>query len=776
MPRPLRLQPHPHHCPGSEPPWRWLSTGRCASISTTLFALHLALMPIAAGAEQLVQGTGPGQTTDSEFRQRIDRAWKYAKISSLIRDSIANPQWFPGGDRFLYWAATGPNAETWVIVDARTGRQEPVLAAADLKAQLSALSEGPAAIPGNIVFHFQPKQNRILFPNGDRVFALDLVSRRIAAVPSEDVTAKVARMQAVPSPDGKYFLLPQAGNFAIVDGSGRTIVDRKGEKHYGWQIPPTAWSPDSRYLLATRVDQRQVHKTPIVDYRALETVDMVPYAKTGTPLPRTEFHFIDTATGTVKPIPGPEGEGHSWIYGWRPDGREALLLHLSRDGKRLDLNGYDPATATSRLILREERPQSFVGALDFAAGGWQRQLKPLEDNRRFLWMSERDGWRHAYLYDWSGKLKGQVTRGKYVVEQVLGTMPGGKEVLMVASADGPKPYDRSLYRVPLGGGAMNRISTPPGDHQISLSPSGQHYTVAYSTFTEPRRAAVGATSGGSAVQYSAADVSRLASIGYAPPEPFTANSADDKVTLHGVILKPWDFDPLKRYPVINFIYSGPFTSIVPRGFAASTMGINMSAPAHAMAQMGFVVVMVDGRGTPGRSKAFQDVNYGRIGQTEIPDQIAAIRQAAQLRPYMDLDRVGIFGHSWGGYFATRGMLTAPEFYKAGYAGAQGMLEEASLINEPNMGLPSNNPQGYEAGSNVRLAGNLKGAYKMMHGTSDVNASLSTTMRMAESLMKANKPYELLIMPGVPHGAPPPLDRYYFEDQMRFFTRHLGGPG
>ena len=142
---------------------------------------------------------------------------------------------------------------------------------------------------------------------------------------------------------------------------------------------------------------------------------------------------------------------------------------------------------------------------------------------------------------------------------------------------------------------------------------------------------------------------------------------------------------------------------------------------------------------------------------------------------MDLDRVGIFGHSWGGYFATRGMLTAPDFYKAGYAGAQGMLEEASLINEPNMGLPANNPQGYEAGSNVRLAGNLKGAYKMMHGTSDVNASLSTTMRMADALMKANKTYELLIMPGIPHGPPPPLDRYYFKDRMRFFTRHLGRP-
>jgi dipeptidyl aminopeptidase/acylaminoacyl peptidase len=524
-----------------------------------------------------------------------------------------------------------------------------------------------------------------------------------------------------------------------------------------------------------RNDQRSVHKIPVVDYRPIETVDMVPYPKTGTPLPRPEFHLVDTNTGEVKALPGIESEGYAWIAGWRPDGREGLVLHLSRDGKRLDLIGYDPVTAISRLILREERPESFVGALDFSAGGWQRQIKPLDDNRRFLWMSERDGWRHAYLYDWSGKLERQVTRGKYVVEQVLGTSPGGKEALVVASADGPKPYDRSLYRVPLTGGAMKRVSSEPGDHQISLSPSGRYYTVAFSTHTEPRRSAVGSTAGGKASQYSQADISRLATLGYLPPEPFTAKAADGETPLHGVIFKPWDFDPSKRYPVINYIYSGPFITIVPRGFAASATGSPMPALAHGMAQMGFVVVMVDPRGTPGRSKAFQDVNYGRIGQTEIPDQVAAIRQAAASRPYMDLDRVGIMGHSWGGYFATRGMLTAPDFYKAGYSGAQGMLEENAVINEPNMDLPSKNPRGYEAGSNDRIAGNLKGAYKMMHGTSDTNASVSTTMRMADALIRANKPYELLIMPGIPHTPLPPHDRYYFEDQLRFFTRHLGGP-
>jgi dipeptidyl aminopeptidase/acylaminoacyl peptidase len=194
-----------------------------------------------------------------------------------------------------------------------------------------------------------------------------------------------------------------------------------------------------------------------------------------------------------------------------------------------------------------------------------------------------------------------------------------------------------------------------------------------------------------------------------------------------------------------------------------------------MAQMGFLIVVVDARGTPGRGKAFQDANYGRVGEIEIPDQVAAIRQAAAARPYMDVDRVGIFGHSWGGYFSTRGILTAPDFYKAGYSSAQGALEEGAQTNEPHMGLMSQNPKGYEAAANDRLAANLKSPFKLAHGTSDSNATMSTTMRMAEALMKANKQFEMLIMPGVGHGAQPPVDRYFFEDQMRFFTRHLGRP-
>lgn len=730
------------------------------------------VVPIGSAAAQgLTQGDA-GQAVDAGFAARFARASQYVKLPDLLRDSLAPPQWFADGNRFIYWAATGPNAGTWVIVDARTGQQDPVIAAADLKAQFAALAGNSAVINGNAPYEFDQSGNRILFQNAERTFAVDIGSHRLSALSPDDIAAR----PSIASPDGKTFLLMTPGGFSVIDRSGRTLVERKGEEGYGWQVPPEAWSPDGRYLLAMHVDERGVHKIPIVDYSPVEKVKMVPYSKTGTPLPRTEFHLIDVATGEVKPLPPVESDGYSFIAGWRPNGSEALVLYLTRDGKRLDLIGYNAATSASRLILREENQKTFVGALDFTTATYPWQVKPLDDEH-FTWMSERDGWRNVYLYNWSGKLERQLTNGKYVVERVLGTAPGKKDLLVVASADGPTPYNQSLYRVPLSGGKMTRITTQPADHQISLSPNGAYYTDAYSTFTEPRRTMVGRTGDGREIQYSQADASQLFKLGYLPPEPFTALATDGSTKIYGVIFKPADFDPNKRYPVIESIYAGPFITIVPHGFVGGKQELGNGAQflGQAMAQMGFVVVLVDSRGTPGRSKAFQDANYGRIGQIEIPDHVTAIQQAAASRPYMDLDRVGIFGHSWGGYYATRAMLTAPDFYKAGYSGAQGMLEEEAVINEPNMGLLSKNPQGYEAGSNVRLAGNLKGAFKMMHGTSDVNASVSTTMRMTEALIKADKHFELLIMPGMPHWPTPPLGRYYIEDALRFFTRNLGRP-
>ncbi|RYZ36651.1 MAG: S9 family peptidase [Myxococcaceae bacterium] len=717
----------------------------------------------------------PWRATASEdaLQTRLDFSDAALQWPMRIRDTLAPPRWLPEGERFMYWSVLEPHRDTWVLVDARRKTQQPLLSPESLRDQLARVFGKPVALSGFMPFTFTSDARGIVFAVQDRAFTLGLSDRRVVALEPTDPLALSLRPDNVMSPDGKALAVPRDAGFAVLDARGTARVGRAGTEDNAWRVPPSAWSPQGRFLAVWREDTRGVHRIPLVDYgTALEKVTFAPYSKTGTPLMRSELHFVTMETGQVTPVPREAAEGYDWFAGWRPDGSEALVLQLSRDGKRLDLVAVEPTTGKHRRVLREERPETFVGALDFAVDGWSRQVKPLPDNQHFLWMSERDGWRHVYLYDFSGKLVRQVTRGPFPVQAVVEVAPRGDALYVMASAERAAPYDRLLYRVAMKGGALERLSPEPGLHRVVLSPSTRYFVDGHSTREQPRAWDVASTDGRQSFRYAKADVSALAALHYTPPEAFTVKAADGTTPLYGVLYKPWDFDPKKRYPVIDVIYAGPFITVVPWSYVG---GSAESRIAHSLAQMGFIVMMLDARGTPGRSKAFQDVNYGRVGQTEIPDHVAALKQAGASRPYMDLERVGLHGHSWGGYFALRGMLTAPEFFKAGYAGAPGALTEEAIINEPNMGLLTENPAGYAAGSNEALAGKLQGALKMMHGTSDVNASLSTTMRMAEALVRANKHFDLLIMPGEGHSPAGPSGRYYLDDVRRFFLRELGAP-
>ena len=243
--------------------------------------------------------------------------------------------------------------------------------------------------------------------------------------------------------------------------------------------------------------------------------------------------------------------------------------------------------------------------------------------------------------------------------------------------------------------------------------------------------------------------------------------ADDGETdLFGAIYQPADFDSNCLYPVIDYIYAGPFERSVPMTFLPELQALQ----AEALAQLGFVVVIIDGRGLPGRSKAFQDFTYGRIGQCEIADHEHVIREVARERAFMNLDRVGVIGHSWGGYFALRAMLMSPDFFKVGVASAPGELTEHAMIMEPYMDLPARNPDGYAAGLNAPHAGKLKGKLLLAHGTSDANAPLSTTMRMVAALVAADVPHDLLLLPGEGHSLQ--RNRYWQRRVCEYFLENL----
>lgn len=713
-----------------------------------------------------------GATPDARVQAKLDLADRVLRRVQLLRDSLVAPRWLREGDRLVFWSREGKDGGTWVLAHARTGELKPLLSGAQLRQQLSALLGKPITAPRFFDVALAPDEQGIVFQLEGKTFGLGLSGGRVTLLSPEDRAALTLSPEHFLAPKGGALAVQRQGGFAVLDAKGATVVERTGKANLDWRIPERPWSPDGRFLAVWRDDLRAVHQVPVVDYStALEKVTTVPYAKSGTPLPRAELHLVDVATGRVTRIPPVEGETYDWFAGWNPEGTEALCLHLSRDAKRLDLTAVEPESGQRRHVLREERPETFVTGLDFAVGGWAKQVTALPGGRGYLWMSERDGWRHVYAYDRLGKRARQLTRGAFPVHEVVGVAPTGDALYVLASADSGAPYEHLFYRGSLKGGPLKRLSSGSGMHRITLSPSGRYYVDAWSSRTQPRLRELVSVEGGKRVRLTESDASEFEALGDTRPEALLVKAADGVTPLHGVLYKPRDFDPTKRYPVLAYIYAGPFTTIVPWHY----VGTSDSMTANGLAQLGFVVVLLDPRGGPGRSKAFQDANYGRVGQTEIPDYVTGLKQAASTRPWMDLERVGIHGGSWGGYFTLRGMLTAPDFFKAGYAGAPGALEEEAIINEPYLNLPSVNPQGYAAGDNLAIADRLKGHLKLMHGTSDVNATLSVTMRMADALIRAGKRFDLLIMPGQPHSPRGAASRYYRDDVGLFFLRTLGAP-
>ena len=559
-------------------------------------------------------------------------------------------------------------------------------------------------------------------------------------------------------------------DLVVSDGAGAIQLQLRGEPNYGWGLAPNAWNRDRQLFVAIRRDAREIHRVPIVDYSsAVERVTYAPYPKTGTPLPVEELHIVDPAARVARPVKLDVKDAYIWFLGWRRTGSEAVVMRMSRSGKRLDFFAIQGASGATRLLASDERPATFVAALDFSTTDWPLQVTPLADDSGFLWMSERDGWRHVYHYGYDGVVKKQVTSGAFPVHRVVHVDAARRQIYVLASGDSARPYDRHVYRVGLDGTGFTALTSTPGQHEPVFSSSGTFFIDTYSSLAQPHTVELRGTDGTLIKQLGQAATAPLAAVGYTPPEPFRVKAADGTTDLYGVLYRPADFDASRRYPIIDYIYAGPFVAVHQMTYAPTSAMHRISA---ALAQMGFVVAMLDARGTPGRGKAFQDANYGRIGEIEIPDHVAALRALAQSRPYIDTTRAGIVGHSWGGYFALRGMLTAPDFFKVGYAGAPGDLTEAASINEPNMGLLASNKPGYDAGSNPGRASALRGKLKIMHGTSDVMAPLSTTMRMAQALIEANKTFDLLIMPAQPHGPSGAAGRYYREDVRRFMATHL----
>ena len=572
------------------------------------------------------------------------------------------------------------------------------------------------------------------------------------------------------SPDGKWSAFVKDHNIYLHSDAGDYQLTHDGEE--GNSYGRLEWAPDSKVLVGWRIepgDRKEVYlirSSPPGGGRA--TSRARPYDLPGDKLPLYELSLFDVAT-RAQTKPGVDRFEHGWEaprLRWNRDGLHFTYEKVDRGHQRFRVIEVDARTGATRNVI-DEKSQTFIWTahtenLNLPHVNW------LERTDEIIYASEQDGWRQLYLIDTkSGKLKNQITRGEYVVRGIDRIDEEQRQVWFRASGrePGQDPYFIHYYRVNFDGTGLTPLTQGNGNHSVQFSPDRKYLIDTYSRVDqEPVHELRRASDGARVSQFEAADIAELRETGWRPPEVFAAKGRDGKTDIWGIICRPRDFDPKKKYPVIEQIYAGPQGSYVPKSFA----GVNRFA---SLTDLGFIVVQMDGMGTANRSKAFHDVCWKNLKDAGFPDRIAWMKAAAEKYPAMDLTRVGIYGNSAGGQNAAAAVLFHPEFYKAAVASCgchDNRMDKASW-NEQWMGYPVG-PQ-YSECSNIDNAGRLKGKLFLIVGEMDDNVPPESTFRFVDALIKADKDFDLLVIPGAGHG----MGGAYGEHRMRdFFVRNLLG--
>jgi len=550
------------------------------------------------------------------------------------------------------------------------------------------------------------------------------------------------------SPDGRWEAFVKDNNVWIRSAAGEEFAlsrDGAAEDGYGSLL---FWSPDSKKLVAVRAKQVTERKVYFVESSPRDQIQPKlhshTYVKPGDPLPVPRPQMFDI--GSRKPIAVEHRLfDNPWSmedYRWAVDSSRFTFLYNQRGHQVLRLLSIDAASGAVKPII-EEQSTTFI---DYSGKYF---LHGLDGSGELIWMSERDGWNHLYLYDAkTGRVKNQITKGPWVVRGVERVDGAKRQVWFRAGGirPGQDPYYLHYCRVNFDGSGLTVLTEGAGTHTIDFSPDERYLIDSYSRVDMPPVADLRRSADGRLVcELERADWIALLKTGWKVPERFAAKGRDGTTDIYGVIFRPTNFDAAKKYPVIEDIYAGPQDSFVPKRFAAFY-------PHQAMAELGFIVVQIDGMGTSNRSKKFHDVCWKNLADAGFPDRILWIRAAAARYPCLDLNRVGIYGGSAGGQNAAAAVLAHGDFYKAAVAdcGCHDNRMDKIWWNEQWMGWPVG-PQ-YAANSNVTLAPGLKGKLLLIVGEMDTNVDPASTMQLVNALIRADKDFELLVIPGSNHGA------------------------
>ena len=739
----------------------------------------ISLLILALTKISLSQGT-------SEDYQRAEK-FLHFNIYNLVHNLNLNPNWINESSNF--WFKTElENGHQFILVLAD---KNEVKQAFNHKKMAKALenelekSINPDSLPFSKI-KFKKDLKEILFKVDTLNFKYDITKNILSKYTPDKTNLKKNESK---SPDGKWIAFVKNYNLYIknIKTKDEFQLTTDGVDHFDYGTPLSwyeivdlsvgnkydpeiyvEWSPDSKKFMAIKLDRRNAKNLYL--YQSLPEEGMrakVWSYERALPgensIPLQEFYIFDIKEKTnvkidLKPF---EDIWSGFAPSWTKDGSKFYFAQMARYYKSIDLYFANPNTGKAENIIHEDANTMIEYQMV--------DCKLIKNSEKVIWMSERDGWSHLYLYDGeTGKLINQITKGEFVVRDITFVDDKNNVVYFIAGGKEKNrdPYFKHLYKINFDGTGMTLLTPENAEHEIQLSADKKYFIDNFSRVDLKPKAVLRRLFDGKLIkELQEANIDKLLATGWKYPEQFIVKARDGKTDIYGILQYPSNFNPTKKYPIIDNSYSGPQAVNAPKSFRRGIW--NDWTP---LAEVGFIVMRIDGLGTAMRSKAFHDFSYMNLGDIGALDHISGIKQLAKKHSYIDTSKVGIFGHSAGGYDAAHALLTHPEFYKVGVAiaGNHDQRMAKAWWPEQYMGAPGNQ---YTDQSNLTLAKNLKGKLLLAHGDMDNNVNPACTYRLAAELVKHNKDFDLIITPNDNHGDAWG-NKYLIRKRMDFFIKHL----
>ena len=688
--------------------------------------------------------------------------------------------WFKD-DSGLWFIDYAKNQKTYKTVNFKNHRVVDLFNHEKLAQSLSKINDTP--VESNNIFISNIEKltyENLEFKFKEKRYNLNLKTYQIN--PKEDTKKEEKNEFESKSPDGKWIAFSKDYNIFIksteTDEIHQLSFDGKKDyeyaTYYGWydimegenaERPKhfrVNWSKDSKWLTANIVDFRNAEKMYLLDHSidSLYKSKLLSYYR-GSPGDTTMVHMtpvfynIETKKEVITSLPTGTHINSVAIEEMSVSGE--FLANYSERGYKKEILKHINLNTRDEVILIEETSNTNIDNF------WFRQLK---ETQKVIFLSERSGWRQLYMVDLNTKEIKPLTSGSYYINSVEHVNEVNEEIYFLASGKEPNsnPYHQKLYKVNFNG-EVTLLTPENTHHNIDFSEEGEYFVDNYSTINIPTKTVLRNSKNGKVLaELTAADVSEVRAKGWQSPEVFQLTAKDGKTTIYGAIWKPTNFDPNKNYPIIDHTYTGPHTQVFPKSFDRGFTN-------QSLAELGFIVVMIDGLGTSGRSKEFHNHSYKNMGNN-LEDHVLAIKFLGDKYTWINTDKVGIFGHSAGGYDTGRAMLGFPDFYKVGVASSadHDFRMEKAWWPEMYQGWPVD--ETYEEVSNITNAKNLKGKLLLVHGGIDDNVNPSATFKLAEALVKADKEFDLLILPSQRHGYIGKTRNYFVKKRWNYFIEHL----